>query len=218
MNSEERVLAKAQRTQRTQSYYSKSLHDLCVSASWREKFVILFLFLILGNIPLFAQEEEQTQEQTRESVPSSGFFAPPPAKGEFWFCPSAEIGLYSKFSFSYGAGFSIAYGRKVSVGLRAAFLYDNHDSLDVLELNILLRLYLSGKSANFGPFLQFTGGPAIFYPSDGEISLPGEFGLFSAGVSFGWRFLFGNIFFIEPSVRGGYPFIAGGSLALGLRF
>jgi len=214
MNSEERVLAKAQRTQRTQSYYSKSLRDLCVSAFWREKFVILFLFLILSNISLFAQEDEQIQDPE----PSSNFLMPPPEKGDFWFCPSAEIALYSKYSFSYGAGFSFAYGRKVSVGLKAAFLFDNDQALDVLELHVLLRLYLSGRNANSGPFFQFAGGPAIFFPNDGDISLPAEFGLLSAGLSFGWRFLLGNTFFIEPSVRGGYPFIAGSSLSAGLRF
>jgi len=176
------------------------------------------LFLIFINFSLFAQEEEQTQEQIQAPIPSSGFLMPPPDKGDFWFCPSAEIALYSRNSFSYGAGFAFAYGRKVSVGLKAAFLMDENGALDTLEMHVLLRLYLSGRNANSGPFFQFIGGPAIFFPNDGEISLPAEFGLISAGLSFGWRFLLGSTFFIEPSVRGGYPFIAGSSLSAGLRF
>ena len=178
-------------------------------------FVVNFFFY---SEFLQAQEDEKTQEQIQAPIPSAGFLMPPPEKGDFWFSPGAEIALYSKYSFSYGAGFAFAYGRKVSVGLKAAFLFDNHQVLDVLELQVLLRLYIAGRNANSGPFFQIAGGTAIFFPNDGEISLPAEFGILSAGLSFGWRFLLGSSFFIEPSVRGGYPFIAGGSLSIGLRF
>ena len=179
---------------------------------------LIITYLLFICSPLFAQEDEQTQEQIQVPIPSSGFLMPPPEKGEFWFSPSAEIALYSRNSFSYGAGFAFAYGRKVSVGLKAAFFMDEYSAHDTLELHVLLRLYLSSRNANSGPFFQFAGGPAIFFPKDGEISLPAEFGLLSAGLSFGWRFLLGSAFFIEPIIRGGYPFIAGSSLSAGLRF
>jgi len=166
---------------------------------------ILIVFFILTNISLFAQGEV-------------GYLTPPAEKGEFWVCPSAEAALYSKQSFSYGAGFSAAYGKKISIGLKGAFLFDEKNELDVLEIHVLLRLYLTGGAANSGPFFQFTGGPALFFPREEGVALPAEFGLFSAGISFGWRFLFGNTFFIEPFIRGGYPFIAGGGLSAGIRF
>jgi len=160
------------------------------------RFIIIILILFTGlNISLFAQEGE-----------------------ELWFCPSAEIALYSEQSFSYGAGFAIAYGKKASIGLKGAFLFDEQKIMDVLELHFLFRLYLFKEAGNKGLFFQFTGGPAIFFPREHEIVLPAKIGMFSAGIAFGWRFLLGNTFFIEPQIRGGYPFIAGGSLSAGLRF
>ena len=176
------------------------------------RFIIKILILFIGlNVSLFAQEEDQK--------PASAFLNPPPPdNGEFWFSPSAEIALYSEHSFSYGAGFSIAYGKKASIGLKGAFLFDKHNVLDVLELHVLLRLYLFTGAANRGPFFQLEGGPAIFFPREFEITLPAQFGMFSAGLGFGWRFPLGNTFFIEPQIRGGYPFMLGGSLAIGLRF
>jgi len=161
------------------------------------RFIIKIFLLIIGlNVSLFAQEEEQ-------EPPS----VPPQKSGEFWFSPSAEIALYSKYTFSYGAGFTIAYGKKVSFGLKASFLFDEKKALDVLELHFLLRLYVLKGAANRGPFFQIAGGPAIFFPREHEITLPAKIGMISAGLGFGWRFLFKNIFFIEPQVRGGYPFI-----------
>ena len=171
-----------------------------------EKILLMLIFFICLNVSLFAQERENTP------------ITPPPEKGELWFSPGAEIALYSKHSFSYGGGFAAAYGKKASIGLKGAFLFDEKSKLDVLELHFLLRLYLFSGAANSGPFLQFTGGPALFFPTESGLTLPADFGLFSAGVSFGWRFLPGNIFFIEPGIRAGYPFIVGGALAIGVRF
>ena len=165
-------------------------------------FVCLLIFI---NASLFAEESKE-------------FLTPPPEKGELWLYPGVEIALYSKYSFSYGPGFAIAYGRKASIGLKAAFLFDARHALDVMELHFLFRLYLFSGAANRGPFFQLTGGPAIFFPREHAITMPAAFGMFSAGLGFGWRFMLGNTFFIEPSIRGGYPFIVGGSLAAGLRF
>jgi len=167
--------------------------------------VVIFLLLFFTNLSLSAQE-------------SDGYMVPPPEKGEFWLSPSAEIALYSKQTFSYGAGFSFAYGKKVSIGLKGVFLFDEKKELDVLELHFLIRYYLFKGASNKGPFFQFTGGPAVFFLKENDIAMPAEFGLFSAGLSFGWRFLFGKNFFLEPSIRGGYPFIVGGAIAAGFRF
>jgi len=163
---------------------------------------------------LQAQEAEQPREQT----PVSPFLTPPPGKGEFWLCPSGEFALYSKRTFSYGAGITIAYGKKASIGFKGAFFLDEQQELDVLELHFLLRLYIQGGPANSGLFLQAAGGPAIFLPRKDGISLPADFGLLSASFSLGWRFLLGDTFFAEPIIRGGYPFVVGASLSAGVRF
>jgi len=174
--------------------------------------ITVIILLLFPNITLSAQETET------EPPPVSLYLTPPPERGEFWFCPSAEIALYSEQSFSYGAGFTIAYGKKASIGLKAVFFFDNSKILDVLELHILIRLYIFKGAANRGPFFQLEGGPAIFFHRDHNIELPAAFGMFSVGLTFGWRFLLGKIFFIEPSISGGYPFIVNGSLSIGLRF
>jgi len=160
------------------------------------RFLVIILILLTGiNVSLFAQKSEV-----------------------FWFCPSAEIALYSEQSFSYGGGFVIAYGKNASIGLKGAYFLDEQKVSDVLELNVLFRLHLLKEAANRGPFFQLTGGPAIFFPRDLDIILPAKIGMFSASIGFGWRFLFGKTFFIEPQVRGGYPFIAGASLSAGFKF
>jgi len=51
-----------------------------------------------------------------------------------------------------------------------------------------------------------------------DISLSEQDEVVTAGLSFGWWFYMGDNFFIEPSIRGGYPFIVGAALSTGLRF
>jgi len=90
--------------------------------------------------------------------------------------------------------------------------------MNALELNFLFRLYFFGKSANSGPFAQIEGGPVIYFNVDDKISLPAKIGMVNLGAAFGWRFLLGKYFFIEPSIRGGYPYIFGASVLAGVHF
>ena len=214
----------------------------------RKKHFILICFILFAHYALFAQgleeipqgevfREENLQEKTfqeenlqeeafQEDTPqgeASPFLAAPANGSETWICPSAEIGLYSANSISYGAGLAAAYGKKVSVGLKASFLFDAEKILDVLEINFLLRWYpLPSAEGNAvtstGPFFQFSGGPAIFFDRRKDISLPAGIGRISAGLGFGWRFPLDRLFFIEPSIRAGYPFIVGAALSTGIRF
>jgi hypothetical protein len=48
--------------------------------------------------------------------------------------------------------------------------------------------------------------------------MPSEVGTISIGLGVGWRFLLGNLFFIEPAIRGGFPYIVGAGLSAGVRF
>lgn len=168
-------------------------------------FSITIIFLIF-SASLLAQEK-------------AGFLAVPDGKGDFWFCPSAETALYSSATMSYGAGFAIAYGRKVSIGIKASFFSDIGNELSVLEVNVLARYYLQKGPAISGPFLQIMGGPTFYFINSGtEASDIPMVGRVSAGLSFGWRFLLGKYFFVEPSVKAGYPYIIGISAAAGLHF
>ena len=149
---------------------------------------------------------------------------PAAEKGDLWICPGAEMALYSISSVAYGGGIALGYGTGASIGLKAAFFWDNESRIDTLEMGLLLRFYFFGKDAYSGPFIQFSGGPVFFYKRDSsmsrnsDIDIPAEWGMISAGLNLGWRFLLGKGFFIEPSVRGGYPFITGMAFCAGARF
>jgi hypothetical protein len=151
-------------------------------------------------------------------IPSVVVFAQAESKrgGDFWICPFGETAFYGIKNAAFGGGFAFGYGSGISIGLKAA-LFASTENTSTLELNFLFRVYLSGSRAYSGPFLQFAGGPAVFAQSGG-IKIPSELGMIQAGLSFGWRFLFFNRWFIEPAVRGGYPYIAGAGLSAGVRF
>jgi len=137
---------------------------------------------------------------------------------DFWISPGAEIALYSPVNLSYGGSLAVGYGSGTSMGIKAAWLFDNDGQLNILLLDILFRWYFFGPSVNSGLFLQFAGGPAIFFEREEKVSLPVRIGALSAGLTLGWRFLLGNHFYIEPSISGGYPYIVGAGLCAGTRF
>jgi len=160
---------------------------------------LIFIFSFLIVLPLCAQDQEKQLE-------------------DLWFSPGAELALYSPVSLSYGGGLTIAYGSGTSIGVKASWFFDSGGLVNVLELNILLRLYFDGTSAHSGPFIQFTGGPAMYYNYDENILLPARIGMISGGLAFGWRFLLGKYFYIEPSIRAGYPYLVGAGLSAGVHF
>ena len=137
---------------------------------------------------------------------------------DLWISPGADIAFYSPVSLSFGGGMAIAYGNGTSIGIKALWLFDNDSQLSIMELCFLFRLYLFGSFANSGLFIQLEGGPAIYFEREEKISLPVKIGTLTAGLTLGWRFLFGKYFFVEPSMRGGYPYIAGAGLSAGVRF
>jgi len=137
---------------------------------------------------------------------------------DFWIGSGAETALYSPVSLSTGGSVAIAYGSGTSMGIKTAWLFDRESQLNVLILDFLFRWYCFGNTANSGLFLQFAGGPAIFFEREEEDSLPVRLGTLSAGLALGWRFLLGKYFYLEPSISGGYPYIVGASLSAGVRF
>jgi len=136
---------------------------------------------------------------------------------DLWVCPGAEIAMFSISGAAYGGCLTLGYGNKASIGIKAAYLVDPIGRIGTLELNFLFRFYILGDYARSGLYIQINGGPTLFAKNDG-LSVPSEFCVISAGLSMGWRFLFGRYFFIEPAVRGGYPYIVGGALYTGFHF
>ena len=162
--------------------------------------------IIFSSFAVFAQE---------------GFLAAPPKRSDFWVSPGAEMALFSPSSISVGGSLAVVYGSRFSIGFSAAWFFDMNSELDALEMNLLLRYFFvsaAEDSLYAGPYLQLTGGPALFFDKAENASIPAKWGRASAGLTFGWRFLFGKLFFAEPYIRVGYPYIVGAGVSAGVHF
>jgi len=161
------------------------------------------VMVIFFSIPAFAQE---------------GFLAAPARRADFWVCPGAETAFYSLSGVSAGGSIAAAYGNRAAIGLRAAWFFDTKKELDALEVDFLLRYNFMKNEPSAGPYLQLTAGPALFFDKAEKASVPAKWGALSAGLTFGWRFNFGKMFFAEPYIRAGYPYIVGAGASAGVRF
>jgi len=96
-----------------------------------------------------------------------------------------------------------------SLGLKTAFS-SNMDTVTTLETSAFFRYYIPLKID--GLFAQADIGAAFFF-EDGK-----SYPAFLAGLSAGWRFYLNKNWYMEPSIRGGYPFFWGAGLIGGFRF
>ena len=143
-----------------------------------------------------------------------GIAAQSQVREDFWFNSGWETAMYSVSGIAHGGSFALGYGDGTVIGLRAA-MFSTTEEMSVTELNVLLRLYFRGAKAFSGPFFQITGGPVLFYP---EQELLSQLGTICAGVTFGWRFYLLNRLFLEPVVRGGYPYFLGAGISAGISY
>jgi len=168
-----------------------------------KKQLLLVFCIFIFVVPAFAQN---TVEKP----------AAPLSTGEdFWICPGFETALYSPSGMAFGGSLALGYGKGLSIGLKAAYFFSSDNA--ALELGFLLRCYLRGADAYSGPFLQFAGGNVLFTDS-AKVGFPSTWGSISAGLAFGWRFLFRDRWFVEPAIRAGYPYIVGAGVSGGIRF
>jgi len=169
---------------------------------FRKIILLLTLCVFIPAAVVFAQESEQ--EEASEQ------------KEDFWISLNGDGTLYGSEGFAYGGGLSLGYGSGSSIGVKAIW-YFSPDQLNTLEINFIVRFYLRGPQAYSDPFIQFMGGP-VFFGYRESAAIPSEIGMISAGICFGWRFLFIDRLFIEPSIRAGYPYIVAAGIAAGVRF
>jgi hypothetical protein len=146
----------------------------------------------------------------------------PAPREDLWVCPVFESGMYSVSNLAIGGGVALGYGDRLAFGLKVIY-WNDMEEVRSLELNFLTRFYFFNKEgalalAPSGPFIQFNIGPVIFAWDEQNITMPSETVMTSAGLSLGWRFLFGRYFFIEPAIRGGIPYLFGAGLSAGVRF
>ena len=161
-------------------------------------YLVLF-FIVLSAVSAQAQIQRQSAQRQ-----------------DFFIAPLAEVLAYSRKGPTFGGGFSIGAGSGVAMGARLLYAADT-ESVNTLELAFFMRFYIFGSQASHGPFVQLTAGAAMF-AYESALSIPADVGTISAGLAAGWRFLLGNRFYLEPAVRGGYPYIIGAGLSAGFRF
>jgi len=103
--------------------------------------------------------------------------------------------------------FDLELNKHFLIGLNATFSH-NFDTVFTLEPRVFFRYNLPFKINGF--FVQAELGTAVFFEDSKA------YPAFSGGLAAGWRFLFNEKFYIEPYIRGGYPFIWGIGLTAGM--
>lgn len=96
-----------------------------------------------------------------------------------------------------------------AAGVKVAFSHD-FNTVSALEPQAFFRWYFL-ESRWRGPFVELQAGGTVFL-EHGK-----GFPAFQGGISAGWRFDLGEFFYVEPSARGGYPYIYGAGVSFGVR-
>ena len=186
---------------------------------------LIIAVLALSGANLYA--DESAQEESVQDVSAQDEAAQDASAQEdqqemqyysFFAAPIVEAMMYGRAPPSIGYGFAIGMEDSISLGLKGIYAMplERYD-LTTLEITIFFRVYLFSAGAASGLFAQLTCGFAVF-SWENKIELPAEGGTISFGITTGWRFPLGNHFFIEPYLRGGYPYYGGLGLSAGVRF
>jgi len=132
----------------------------------------------------------------------------------FAFSYGAEMNMYSKkglaFGASLGADFNLPLRFAAGVNLSISA---NGQGSNILEPSAMLRYYFFNLSdQHSGIYVQADLGASFFFEETRTAAL------FLGGVRAGCRFVFGNIFYAEPYIKAGYPFLAGAGVTFGYRY
>jgi hypothetical protein len=142
------------------------------------------------------------------------FLAAVPAQENAFFCGlGLEVNMNTRLDTgaALGGSFTAGYDINRFFGAGAVIVYShNMDTLGSLEPAAFFRWYLPLEFS--GPFVQAEAGLSVFF-ENGE-AMPA----FNGGLAAGWRFRPGQYWYIEPSFRGGYPFLWGCGISAGLYF
>jgi len=156
---------------------------------------LIFAFFVFLLFPAHAQDVKQSKNRP-----------------DIFVAPLLEIIGYSGKGLAFGGGFTAGVeDNGYALGLRLLYVTES-DSINTMELNALIRFYISNREQHNGLFLQLNGGSALSSRDEDKV------GAVSVGISIGKRIPFGDLIFIEPTVRVGYPYVAGVGVAGGIRF
>jgi hypothetical protein len=161
-------------------------------------FVVLILFLTAGVFAprVYAQEAQESGADGKRAAVSIG----------------PEWNMNSRKNFAGGAilGFDYNLGSSFALGINAA-ASNNFFGITVIEPAALFRWYFLPDD-HTGWFVQADIGAYLIF-EDGEITT-----LFMGGLKGGIRLPFGDMFFVEPYGRIGYPFAFGIGVMAGIKF
>jgi hypothetical protein len=133
--------------------------------------------------------------------------------GEFFTGAGVETALFNERGAAFGGGLCLGYGYgDGALGFRA-FCFTG-GGITTVELGLFLRVYPFRENEGF--FVQAEAGAGLF-ALNGDFTVPAETGRFSVGLAAGWRFPLGERWYVEPFLRAGYPYIAGGGVSAGFR-
>jgi len=158
------------------------------------KRLLIVFFLIIICVFKISAQENQPDETLRKTAFSYG----------------VDVNMNSPFGFAYGAilGIDFYLPERSSIGIQLT-ASSNGVNNSTIEPSLAFRYYFSDS---YSFFIQLDTG-ASFISETGEVRIN-----LLMGLRAGYRLYIGRIFFIEPFVRGGYPFIAGGGLLMGYRY
>jgi len=130
---------------------------------------------------------------------------------------SPEASGYSRKGVSFGGGLTLGIdlNDSFSAGLKTGF-FDNFDTVSALETALFFRYYIPRLRID-GLFAQLEAGSVVLFERGYHENLE-AFPSFTGGLSAGWRFNFGEHWYVEPAARAGYPHIWGFSVTAGIRF
>ena len=128
---------------------------------------------------------------------------------DMFFGIAGEANANTREGAAIGGAFSfgIEFLNQFASGIRVIFSHDT-ESIFTFEPLAFFRYYLPLGVPGF--FVQAEMGVSVFLEDDKG------YPAFSIGAAAGWRYKFSDMFYIEPYVRAGYPFIWGAGLTAGL--
>ena len=122
---------------------------------------------------------------------------------------------YSRGSIAYGGGLSLGGSINDSAfGFNFLYALDPEDFI-FMEAVFFIRWYFFSIKPNTGFFMEMQGGVVFFAQDKPELS---NYNAASVGIGLGFRFPLGKHWYLEPNIRGGYPYIFGGGISFGMRF
>ena len=157
-----------------------------------KKSIFLIALILISSLCAFAQDEQGE----KKAALSLGL----------------EWNMNARENFAGGAVFGFDYNLPYFFALGLTVTYSNNFSgISVIETAALFRWYFL-ENGYTGFFAQADAG-AYLVLEDGEF-IP----LFMGGLRVGFRLPLGELFFIEPYGRVGYPFVFGIGVMAGMRF